>query len=147
MRMCLTRKEIEKVESELKTLEERQAINEQIMVASIAFKQRQNELEEQREINRKELETIKLEQQRADAESLKRFMAKSYDESNRNVKEWEQLNLSRLRGDKSFVQSELQRLHTQYEDITARGQPRDAAAFPDYPIWYKLMVELLNKYR
>jgi hypothetical protein len=147
MRMRFTREEIEKIEFQLKTPEEQQAILEQRRIASVAFKQRQKELEEQREKNRKELEEKQLEQERADQESLKRFNAQSYEKSKQNIKEWEQQNLSRLQGDKLFVQSELQRLHTQYENITAQGQPRGAAAFPDYPIWYKLMVELLNKYR
>ena len=147
MRMRYTREAIDKVEFELKTPEEQQAIIEKRRVASVALKQRQKELEEQREINRKELEAHKLEQRRAEQESLKRFMAQSYDEANQNVKEWEQQNLSRLRVDKSFVQSELQRLKTQHENITADGQPKGAAAIPGYPIWYKLMVELLNKYR
>jgi hypothetical protein len=146
MRMRFTREEIEKIEFQLKTPEEQQAIIEQRKIASVAFKQRQTELEEQREKDRKELEAKQLEQERADQESLKRFNAQSYDKSKQNIKEWEQQNLSRLQGDKLFVQSELQRLHTQYENITAQGQPRGAAAFPDYPIWYKLMVELLNKY-
>jgi len=146
MRMRFTREEIEKIDFQLKTPEEQQAIIEQRKIASVAFKQRQTELEEQREKDRKELEAKQLEQERADQESLKRFNAQSYDKSKQNIKEWEQQNLSRLQGDKLFVQSELQRLHTQYENITAQGQPRGAAAFPDYPIWYKLMVELLNKY-
>ena len=146
-RMRFTRDEIEKIDFQLKTPEEQEAILEQRRAASLAAKQRQKELEEQREKSRKELEAKRLEQERADQESLKRFNAQSYEKENRKVKEWEQQNLSRLQGDKSFVQQELQRLHTQNENMTAQGQPRGAAAFSDYPIWYKLMVELLNKYR
>jgi hypothetical protein len=147
MRMRCTRDEIAKIDFQLQTPEQQQAILEQRRVASVASKQRQIELEEQNEKSRKELEAKQLEQERADQESLKRFNAQSYEKEIQKVKEWEQQNLSRLQGDKSFVQLELKRLQTQNEHMTAQGQPRGAAAFPDYPIWYNLMVELLNKYR
>ena len=145
-RMRLTRKEIENVEFELKTPEEQQAIREQRRIASVAYKQRQIELEEQREKNRKEQEARKLEQMRVEAESLKRSTTKMYDDARLQVNKWEKENLSRLQTDKPFVHSELQRLRTQYENITADGQPKGAAAMPDYPIWYQLMSDLLYKY-
>ena len=44
------------------------------------------------------------------------------------------------------MRTEYEKLQTQYENITANGQPRGAAGFRGYPIWYKLMVELLHKY-
>ena len=69
-----------------------------------------------------------------------------YEDGRRQVNEWEQANQSRLREDKSFVRSEYEKLQTQYETITAQGQPKGAAALTGYPIWYRLMVELLQKY-
>ena len=144
--MTYTMKQIDKIRFELKTPEEQQAIIEQKKVACIAYKQRQQELEDQCDRNRKELEEQKLEQTRKEQESLKRFTAKMYEDGRREVNEWEQANQSRLREDKSFVRSEYEKLQTQYETITAQGQPKGAAAFPGYPIWYRLMVELLQKY-
>ena len=144
--MTYTMKQIDKIRFELKTPEEQQAIIEQKQVACIAYKQRQQELEDQRDRNRKELEEQKLEQARKEQESLKRFTAKMYEDGRREVNEWEQANQSRLREDKSFVRLEYEKLQTQYETITAQGQPKGAAAFPGYPIWYRLMVELLQKY-
>ena len=145
MQMRFTRKEIEKIEFKLKTPEEQQAIIEQGRISSVAAKQRQIELEEQREKNRKEQEARKLEQMQVEAESLKRF-TKMYDEARLLVNNWEKENLSRLQTDKPFVHSELQRLRTQYENITADGQPKGATAMPGYPIWYQLMSDLLYKY-
>ena len=146
MQMRFTRKEIEKIEFKLKTPEEQQAIIEQGRISSVAAKQRQIELEEQREKNRKEQEARKLEQMQVEAESLKRFTTKMYDEARLLVNNWEKENLSRLQTDKPFVHSELQRLRTQYENITADGQPKGATAMPGYPIWYQLMSDLLYKY-
>lgn len=144
--MTYTRREIDKIRFQLKTPEEQQAIIESKKTACVAAKQRQQELEEQRDRNRKELEEQKLEQTRKEQESLKRFTAKMYEDGRQQVSKWEQENQSRLREDKSFVRAEYEKLQTQYETITAHGQPKGAAAFPGYPIWYRLMVELLQKY-
>ena len=144
--MTYTMREIDKIRFQLKTPEEQQAIIERQKAACVAAKQRQQELEEQRVRNRKELEEQKLEQTRQEQESLKRFTAKMYEDGRREVSLWEQENQSRLREDKSFVRSEYEKLQTQYEIMTAHGQPKGAAAFPGYPIWYRLMVELLKKY-
>ena len=145
-RMRFVQEQIDKLEFQLKTPEEQQAILEQRRISSVAAKQRQIELEEQREINRKEQEARKLEQMRVDAESLKRSTTKMYDDARLKVIKWEMENLSRLQTDKQFVHSELHRLTTQYENITADGQPKGATAMPDYPIWYQLMRDLLYKY-
>jgi hypothetical protein len=144
--MTYTMKEIDKIRFQLKTPEEQEAIIERQKIARLAAKQRQQELEEQRERNRKELEEQKLEQTRQEQESLKRFTAKMYEDARRQVNQWEQENQSRLRQDKSFVRAEYEKLQTQYETITAHGQPKGAAAFAGYPIWYQLMVDLLKKY-
>lgn len=144
--MTYTMKEIDKVRFQLKTPEEQQAVIERQQIACVAAKQRQQQLEEQRDRNRKELEEQKLEQTRKEQESLKRFTAQMYEDGRRQVNEWEQANQSRLREDKSFVRSEYEKLQTQYETITAQGQPKGAAALTGYPIWYRLMVELLQKY-
>ena len=141
--MTYTMREIDKIRFQLKTPEEQQAIIERQKAACVAAKQRQQELEDR---NRKELEEQKLEQKRQEQESLKRFTAKMYEDGRRQVSQWEQENQSRLREDKSFVRSEYEKLQTQYEIMTANGQPKGAAAFPGYPIWYRLMVELLQKY-
>lgn len=143
MRMRHVQKEINEIDFQLKTPEEQAAILERrsaASVASVAFKKQH----EESALDAKEARKLEQLEQQSKEDHLRRerFLAQSRDERQR-VEEWEQEHLSQLQ-DKSFVQSELDKLRTQHEALTADGQPRGATL--GYPIWYGLMVELLHKY-
>jgi hypothetical protein len=143
MRMRYIQKEIYEIDFQLKTPGEQEAIlarRSAASVASVAFKERRKESDEQREQEEtaRKLEQ-QLEQKRLDREKMQAVRS----EEQRRVEEWEQAHLSQLQ-DKSFVRSQLHGLQTHHETLTAEGQPRGATL--GYPIWYGLMVELLHKY-
>ena len=138
-----TQREIEEIEFQLKTPEEQAEIlarRSAASVASVAFKKQQKESDERRE---QEEKARKLEQQLKQKRLDREKMQEAHREEERRVEEWEQEHLSQLK-DKSFVTSELDKLRTWHEALTADGQPRGATL--GYPIWYGLMVELLHKY-
>ena len=143
--MTYTRREIDKIRFQLKTPEEQQAVIERQKVASSEALQRRKELEAERERNSKKLEAHKLETTQREHASSLRSIDQTFEEERQRVQSWEEQNKLRLK-DKTFVRTEYEKLKTQYENITANGQPRGAAGFRGYPIWYKLMVELLHKY-
>jgi hypothetical protein len=143
--MTYTRREIDKVRFQLKTPEEQQAVIERQKVASSEALQRRKELEAERERNSKKLEAHKLETTQQEHASSLRSIEQTFEEERQRVQAWEEQNKLRLK-DKTFVRAEYEKLQTQYENVTANGQPRGAAGFRGYPIWYKLMVELLHKY-
>jgi len=143
--MTYTRREIDKIRFQLKTPEEQQVLIELQKAASLEALQRRKELEAERERNSQKLEAQKLETTRQEHASSLRSIDKTFEEERQRVQAWEEENKLRLK-DKTFVHAEYEKLQTQYEIMTAQGQPKGAAAFPGYPIWYQLMVELLKKY-
>ena len=142
-RMRHVRIEIEEIEFQLKPPHEQEAIlarRSADSVASVAFKQeRQTALDKQRKEEEDARKSEQLERDRLQRERSQAVLS----EERQRVEEWEQEHLSQLK-DKSFVTSELDKLRTRHEALTADGQPRGAML--GYPIWYGLMVELLHKY-
>lgn len=142
-RIRYTQREIEEIEFQLKTPGEQAEILERrsaASVASVEFKKKQKESDERRE---QEETARKLEQQLKQRRLDREKIQEAHREEERRVEEWKQEHLSQLK-DKSFVLSELDKLRTRHEALTADGQPRGATL--GYPIWYGLMVELLHKH-
>jgi hypothetical protein len=127
------RRDIAKIDFELKPQEEQAAILARKSDASFA-------LETQQKAQQALREEVKSKEQLEETRSRQARMQELSSQEKARVKSWESENESNLQN-KSFVQSQLDELRARHKALTDHEQPRGAIA--GYHTWYQSMVELL----
>ena len=127
------RRDIAKIDFELKPQEEQAAILARKSDASVA-------LETQQKAQQALREEVKSKEQLEETRSRQARMQELSSQEKARVKSWERENESNLQN-KSFVQSQLDELRARHKALTDHEQPRGAIA--GYHTWYQSMVELL----